>query len=164
MSESECPCCSGLEFEACCGPLLRGEKSASTAEAMMRSRYTAYASGRIDYVRDTTHPKNRAEFEEESAQKWSKDSDWVGLEIISTKDGVEGDTQGEVEFVATYVQDDEEVEHHEVAQFKREKDNWYFTDGKFVGPETYVREQPKVGRNEPCPCGSGKKYKKCCGR
>ena len=164
MSESECPCGSGLESEACCGPLLRGEKRASTAEVLMRSRYTAYATGRIDYIRDTTHPKNRNEFEEESAQKWSKDSEWVGLEIISTKDGKEGDTQGEVEFVANYVQDDEEVEHHEVAQFKREKDTWYFTDGKFVGPETYVREQPKVGRNEPCPCGSGKKYKKCCGR
>ncbi len=29
--------------------------------------------------------------------------------------------------------------------------------------ETYKREEPKVGRNDPCPCGSGKKYKKCCG-
>jgi SEC-C motif-containing protein len=152
-----------MEFEACCEPLLRGEKKASTAEALMRSRYTAYATGRIDYIRDTTHPKNRDEFEEESAKKWSKDSEWGELEIVSTKNGEQGDTEGEVEFLATYTQDDEEIEHHEVAQFKREKDTWYFTDGKFVGPETFVREQPKVGRNEPCPCGSGKKYKKCCG-
>ena len=30
--------------------------------------------------------------------------------------------------------------------------------------ETITREQPRVGRNEPCPCGSGRKFKKCCGR
>ena len=161
---TECPCCSGMESESCCQPYLLGEKKAPTAEALMRSRYTAYATGRIDYIRDTTHPRNRAEFEEESAKKWSSDSEWLGLEIISTEAGEEGDAEGEVEFVATYEQEGEEVEHHEIAQFKRDKGNWYFVDGKFVGPETFVREQPKIGRNEPCPCGSGKKYKKCCGR
>ncbi len=31
-------------------------------------------------------------------------------------------------------------------------------------PETFRREMPKVGRNDPCPCGSGKKYKNCCGK
>jgi uncharacterized protein YecA (UPF0149 family) len=30
-------------------------------------------------------------------------------------------------------------------------------------PEPIRRDTPKVGRNDPCPCGSGKKYKKCCG-
>lgn len=35
-------------------------------------------------------------------------------------------------------------------------------DGSWLAPETYVRPGPKVGRNDPCPCGSGKKYKKCC--
>jgi len=36
--------------------------------------------------------------------------------------------------------------------------------GDVVEVKTFHREQPKIGRNDPCPCGSGKKYKKCCGK
>ena len=71
---------------------------------------------------------------------------------------------GKVEFRATYRRDGERMVHHEIAEFRKAGDIWYFTDGKLVGPGQYTRETPKVGRNEPCPCGSGKKYKKCCGR
>jgi SEC-C motif-containing protein len=51
-----------------------------------------------------------------------------------------------------------------VATFIREADGWKFEDGDLVPEKPIVREAPKVGRNDPCPCGSGKKYKKCCGR
>ena len=54
--------------------------------------------------------------------------------------------------------------HHEVGEFLRQDCRWYYVDGKLVPPETKKNEAPKVGRNDPCPCGSGKKYKKCCGR
>jgi len=36
-------------------------------------------------------------------------------------------------------------------------------DHEHAGPRPFVRDQPKTGRNDPCLCGSGKKFKKCCG-
>ena len=46
----------------------------------------------------------------------------------------------------------------------RKDGTWYYVDGEVIKPATSVHQQPKVGRNDPCPCGSGKKFKKCCGR
>jgi SEC-C motif-containing protein len=68
-----------------------------------------------------------------------------------------------VEFIARYVEKGQTVNHHEIAQFRREEGFWYFYDGQAPKPRTIKRETPKVGRNAPCPCGSGKKFKKCCG-
>ncbi len=161
---TDCPCCSGADYDACCGPMLSGEKKVSTATELMRSRYTAYTKGDLEYIKSTMYPSTRADFDEDSARIWSRDSEWLGLEILSTEAGGEDDSEGTVEFVAKYTQDDEFQDHHEIAKFKREGGRWYFYDGKFVGNEPYVREQPKVGRNDPCPCGSGKKFKKCCGK
>ncbi len=160
----ECPCCSKIEQEKCCGPLIKGDKQAPTAEALMRSRYTAYATAEVGYIQRTIHPKNRHDFDEEAARKWSEQSEWLGLEILDTSAGKDGDSEGVVEFIARYKQDEEEQEHHEVAQFSRENGKWYFVDGRVIGRDPYVRQQPKIGRNAPCPCGSGKKFKKCCGK
>jgi SEC-C motif-containing protein len=160
---TKCACGSNEEFSTCCGPFLEGEKTAPTAEALMRSRYTAYVNENIEYIKKTTHKTAMAEFDEGSARAWSRNSDWLGLKIIETEKGLEGDTEGTVEFVASYLQNDKEEHHHERAIFKREAGKWFFVDGKIVGQTPFVRETPKVGRNEPCPCGSGNKYKKCCG-
>ena len=129
----------------------------------MRSRYTAYATGDIEYVKKTTHRTGLAEFDEDAARAWSRNSDWLGLSILEVENGGETDKEGTVEFVASYLQNGKEEHHHERAMFKREGEKWFFADGEIVGRAPYVRETPKVGRNEPCPCGSGKKYKKCCG-
>ena len=56
------------------------------------------------------------------------------------------------------------MEHHEIAEFRREDGKWVFFDGELVPQAPYVRKEAKIGRNDPCPCGSGKKYKKCCGK
>jgi SEC-C motif-containing protein len=69
-----------------------------------------------------------------------------------------------VEFRAMYTANGEFCNHHEVSRFVKEPDGWKFADGELVGETPIVREEPKVGRNDPCPCGSGKKYKKCCGK
>jgi SEC-C motif-containing protein len=159
---NKCPCGSSLDYSACCGPFLAGDEEAPSAEALMRSRYTAYTKGAIDYIKQTNHKSTIDTFDEEASRRWSRDSEWLGLKILSVKGGGVEDREGEVEFVASYVQDEEELHHHERATFKREGRKWFFVDGEHVGQETYVRETPKVGRNEPCPCGSGKKYKKCC--
>jgi SEC-C motif-containing protein len=129
----------------------------------MLARYTAYAIGEIEFIRETTHQSGLAEFDEAASRKWSKESEWLGLEILAVNRGGEEDTEGEVEFVARYKQKEEEEEHHEKAIFKRVGRKWFFLDGKVLGPETYIRPDPKIGRNAPCPCGSGKKYKICCG-
>jgi SEC-C motif domain protein len=161
---SDCPCKSGKLLAECCGPILEGAW-AETAEALMRSRYTAYATGNIDHVRETTHPSGLLDFDEESARRWSRGATWKGLEIVNTEAGGAADKRGSVEFIARYEQDDGDAEHHEIASFGRGGDGrWLFIDGKLVGGDTYVRPGPKVGRNDPCPCGSGKKLKKCCGK
>jgi SEC-C motif-containing protein len=72
------------------------------------------------------------------------------------------DASGEVEFIARYLENGLKREHHETALFRKEKGTWLFTEGAMVKPKPLVSE--KVGRNEPCPCASGAKYKKCCGK
>ena len=89
-------------------------------------------------------------------------SGW-GLSVLSVDGGGPGETTGTVEFVATYRTGDDDIEHHERAEFRRDGDTWYFWDGRILGDAPIEREEPKVGRNDPCPCGSGKKFKKCCG-
>jgi SEC-C motif-containing protein len=68
-----------------------------------------------------------------------------------------------VEFIAKYAIDGNDFKHHERATFRRIDGDWFYMDGDMVKPKPVVRDKPKVGRNEPCPCGSGKKYKKCHG-
>ncbi len=160
---SACPCGSGKEFHICCQPYIDGKEKAPTAEALMRSRYTAYTKVTIEYITATHDPKTRNNHDPDQAREWAENSDWQGLEIIKTEAGGPADETGIVEFKARYRSDDEELEHHEVSEFRKEDGSWYFVDGKVVLPEPIRREEPKVGRNDPCPCGSGKKYKKCCG-
>ncbi|MDY0375600.1 MAG: YchJ family protein [Desulfobacterium sp.] len=158
-----CPCCSNLPFDQCCEPLIRGTIAATTAEQVMRSRYTAYTEGEIAYLKTTTHPDGLADFDEQATRSWSEGSLWKGLEIIATEGGGPGDDQGIVEFLARFTQKDVEHKHHERAIFKREGREWLFLDGNPVKPKPVKNSSPKVGRNDPCPCNSGKKYKKCCG-
>jgi SEC-C motif-containing protein len=68
-----------------------------------------------------------------------------------------------VEFIATFKEKGVVRHHHERSNFSRVDGEWFFVDGEPVLPETRVNQSPKIGRNDPCPCGSGKKYKKCCG-
>jgi SEC-C motif-containing protein len=129
----------------------------------MRARYAAYTAANIDFIERTIHSSTKAEFDCESARKWAKESQWHGLEILNVTGGKEDDAEGNVEFIATYSQKDERIEHHEVATFRKEAGKWTFVDGHILH-QPFRREQPKIGRNDPCPCGSSKKYKKCCGQ
>ena len=129
----------------------------------MRARYTSYVVGEIMFLRDSTIRASQDEFDEASARNWSAAAKWHGLEIISTEKGGENDDTGVVEFRASYTAGNEFCNHHERSTFIREDGDWKFEDGHLVKEQPIVREEPKVGRNDPCPCGSGKKYKKCCG-
>jgi SEC-C motif-containing protein len=129
----------------------------------MRSRYSAYALTEVRHIVQTTHPDHRDSLDEQGIRAWSTGAEWLGLEVLATSRGGPGDADGEVEFIARYVEKGETKEYHERAQFENVDGVWYFTDGSLVRPGQYVRPAPKIGRNAPCPCGSGKKHKKCCG-
>ena len=161
---SLCYCGSEKEYEQCCGPVLAGEQQPVTAADLMRARYSAFASQAIEFLTESLHPAHRHDHDAAATRRWAEQSDWIGLEIVSTEDGGEGDEEGVVEFIATFKEKGVVRRHHEKSQFKKDNGRWYFVDGKMVLPQTQVHESPKVGRNDPCPCGSGKKYKKCCGR
>ena len=158
----ECYCGTKKDFKECCGPYIEGTKLAPTAEAIMRSRYSAYSCGKVEYIKTTQHPKGREDFDEKATREWAEDSTWLGLNILETKNGGPTDQNGIVEFKATYRHKNVEYTHHERSTFTKEDGVWYFVDGK-VFKTPLVQATPKIGRNEPCPCNSGKKYKKCCG-
>lgn len=162
MTEAHCPC--GLEksYEECCGPLIEGEAQAETAEMLMRSRYTAYTKVAMDYIKDTTHPKQLKDYDAKSSQEWAEESEWHGLEILSTEQGGPDDEEGMVEFVAHFSQKSKQHKHHEKSTFKKLKGRWFFEDGEAVKPGQFIRKQAKVKPNDPCPCGSKRKTKKCC--
>jgi len=157
-----CPCGSGREYETCCGPYIAGKAAAATAEILMRARYSAYATGAVDFIVDTCLRDEEHDIDVAATRRWSEKSTWFGLEILRTEKGGPDDDEGLVEFVATYSQDGLRDRHHEISRFVRKDGAWLFSEGEIV-PTTIVREGPKVGRNDQCPCGSGKKYKKCCG-
>jgi len=128
----------------------------------MRSRYTAFTLADIEYIERTTDPAQRSTFDRDGTTEWAKGAEWLGLEIVSTEAGGEKETKGEVEFIARYRFDGTEQNHHERSEFKKRDGQWYFVDGKLV--QQPYRATEKTGRNDPCTCGSGKKYKKCCGK
>ena len=163
-NEETCPCKSGKPFGECCGPIIAGTAKAETAEALMRARYSSYVTGDIQFLKTSSTKAVQEEFDEQASKAWSAAAQWHGLEIISCEGGQKGDKKGVVEFRALYTANGEFCNHHEVSQFVKERDGWKFDDGELVGETPTVREAPKVGRNDPCPCGSGKKYKKCCGK
>lgn len=153
MTGTACPCGSGALFEACCGPILAGTP-APTAEALMRSRYTAFVRGDIDHVRATYAPEHR-----DRAGNSLPAVEWTGLTIHGTTGGGGEDRSGTVDFAARFREDGAIRVHREISNFRRENGNWVYVDGA-------IAPQPppgKTGRNDPCPCGSGRKFKKCCG-
>jgi SEC-C motif-containing protein len=158
-----CPCGSGRPLRACCGPFVDGSAAAPTAEALMRSRYSAHVLGAIDYLMATWEEGARRKVDRAAVAEWARSSEWLGLRVLATEDGGAGDERGGVEFQARYRgRDGVERVHHERSRFLRRDGRWYFVDGEAVAAAP-ARAAARAGRNDPCPCGSGKKYKKCCG-
>lgn len=159
----KCPCCSGKEYEMCCKPFLEMGQKPQTAEQVMRSRYTAFCVGQINYILESSHPHYRKDIDLKSIRQWSEQSEWVQLEIVNVQNGLGDDDTGIVEFIAHYRQQGHDIKHHEIGHFLKHQGMWYYTHGRTPSIGTVRHEGPKLGRNDPCVCGSGKKYKKCCG-
>ena len=158
-----CACGSEVQQSQCCEAIINGEKPAETAEQMMRARYTAFTLKNMDFINETHDPSTRGDNDMEANSKWADTAEFTGLEILDVEGGDSKQSKGVVEFRATYKQDGKQQYHHERSLFLKKKGKWYFSEAKNPEITTLVRSQPKVGRNDPCVCGSGKKYKKCCG-
>lgn len=157
MSSALCPCGSGAPEAACCAPLHAGA-AAPSALALMRSRYTAYVRGAIAYLVETHAAETRSSVDAAAVARWSRETVWQGLEIVATERGGETDDTGFVEFIARGITNGVPFAQQERSRFKRSEGRWYYLDG------VARAKAAQVGRNEPCPCGSGKKHKKCHGQ
>lgn len=126
----------------------------------MRSRYTANIEKNVGYLLQTWHPSTRP-----SVLDPATIPNWCGLQIVRTERGREDDDEGIVEFVATALVRNKRCTLHEVSRFVREAGQWLYVTGDLLGDSEQAEIRAgKTGRNDPCPCGSGKKFKKCCGR
>lgn len=158
---SDCPCNSNKVFGECCEPIINNQ-SATTALALMRSRYSAFKTNQPEYIYKTTHPSKRNQTNIIEIEEWAKENNWTKLEIISAEHGKINDIRGIVEFKAYFIDKNAKAQiHHERSTFLKEDDQWYYFDGIFNPPKVNIMK--KISRNDPCPCGSGKKHKKCCG-
>ena len=159
----DCPCGSGGVFTECCNPVIAGERLAATAEELMRARYSAYTQVEMDFLFESLHPDRRDENDRDGGRDWAENSEWHGLEIKTTEGGGADDETGMVEFVASYTYEEKRKDYHEEARFDKVDGQWFFTEGRRAVEKPIVRSEPKIGRNDPCSCGSGKKFKRCCG-
>jgi SEC-C motif-containing protein len=118
-----CPCGTGEGYGSCCGPLHHGEREATSAAQLMRSRYAAYVVGDTAYLTRTWHPRTRP-----ADLEVAPDPRWTGLEVLRTDDGREGDPTGVVEFVATHA----DGPLHERSRFVRRAGRWVYVDGDLL--------------------------------
>jgi len=157
---AQCPCGSRRLFARCCEPYLTGKKVAPSAEALMRSRYSAFHQRNLDYLISTHHPDHRSANERDELKQ--SGAQWLNLIVIGAQKGQRKDRQGTVEFVAAYRNGlsagaGRKIEQlHERSEFVKEAGQWFYTTGKMMPPF-----QPK--RDHSCWCGSGKKFRQCHG-
>ncbi|MBN2815700.1 MAG: SEC-C domain-containing protein [Campylobacterales bacterium] len=143
-----CICGLDKEFLECCGGLLLYNRQAQTPEELMRSRYSAYVRGDAKYLLFTTVKENRYEDDLELIEEFATKVEWLKLDVLNA-------IEDTVEFKA-YYKDVQSIQLlHEKSNFIKEDGLWKYKDGELY--------KTKIERNEACPCGSGKKYKKCCG-
>ncbi|WP_346832286.1 YchJ family protein [Pseudomonas abietaniphila] len=152
MSSAICPCGSGNLLDGCCGRYHAGQPAPS-AEALMRSRYSAYVLGLVDYLLDTTLPVQKSSLDRASISQWSAQSTWLGLEVESAELLGGKPEHAFVTFTARWHDATGEHSHRERSAFVQNQGRWYFIDPTV---------QLKAGRNDACPCGSEQKFKKCC--
>lgn len=155
-TQSLCPCQSGLPYANCCEPLHKNEQPAESAEELMRSRFSAYSIHHIDYLIKTSC--EASERDRQSIEDWAKQCQWGHLTILDTEKGTKTDSKGVVEFAAWYRDNEGTLQcHQERSTFIKANGHWLYDSAI----ESKVK-RPKISRNQPCPCGSGNKFKNCC--
>jgi SEC-C motif-containing protein len=158
MPTDNCPCGTQKTYSDCCQPFHLNKQPAPTAEALMRSRYSAFALSEVDYLINTHHPSTRSTDDRQLLLSTINSTRWLNLDIIDCKQGQLTDSTGTVEFIATFKEGEQLGQMHEVSRFVKENNQWFYVDG-----DVENKSPPKPGRNDPCWCDSGKKFKKCHG-
>jgi SEC-C motif-containing protein len=128
IMENLCPCGSGKNYAACCGPLHQGV-AAPSAEALMRSRYSAYALGLVDYILKTTHPQNHdakrpAEERKKEIERFCKTTLFKGLKILEMGKDI-------VKFTVYLSQEGKDFSFTEKSTFEKVLGNWLYLRGEF---------------------------------
>ena len=124
----QCPCGLPGVFKECCEPLIKGHEPAKTPEALMRSRYSAFATKDMDYVLETTDRQTLHSFDLVASREWAESAEFFKLEILRATD--EGN-KGIVEFKAHFrLKDGADQVHHELSKFRKQAGRWYFREGK----------------------------------
>ncbi|MSU69577.1 MAG: hypothetical protein EXS39_02135 [Opitutaceae bacterium] len=153
-----CPCGSGNLLGDCCDPILTGPRPAATAEQLMRARFTAHVVHDFAFLHRTYRPTSQQPLVEESGEPAMQ---WTKLVVHRHELGKNPDT-AYVDFSAYGTEAGAEHVLHEKAEFVRQDGAWIYTRAVRQGPAPIKTTVPKPGRNDPCPCGSGRKYKQCC--
>lgn len=143
----KCTCGYEKEFSECCGAIINSKTKANSAEELMRSRYSAYVKGDSAYLIKTSSKENQHVDDAKLIEEFSNSVEWLKLDVLHVE-------KRKVEFKAYYKEDNKIHVLHEKSNFIFHDDMWLYVDGKLFNS--------KVERNESCPCGSGKKFKKCC--
>lgn len=151
----KCLCGSGLSYEQCCMPLLTECNKAQNAEQLMRSRFVAYAMANANYIVKTYVEEIANTILIDEIKSWALENKWVKLTVHSTDLSA---YPALVEFSAFYINQKTLFEMREVSRFVKEYDEWKYQDGDIVLHEALK----ELNRNDLCPCGSGKKFKRCC--
>jgi SEC-C motif-containing protein len=122
---SVCYCGNNVSFQNCCEPYIKGIKNAPTAETLMRSRYSAFATGAADYLVNTTHISKIRFHNKKDILDWSQANKWLKLEVLAS-------TETTVTFKAYYLDENLKAQvHYEHSTFKLENEKWFYVDGEF---------------------------------
>lgn len=125
----KCACQSGKDYLECCGRYIDSVFPAPTPEALMRSRYTAYTLAKIDYIARTQLPPAANNFDAISAAKWAKAAHWLGLTVKRAWIDAKNPTQAYVEFIAHFNFEGKAQKIHEVSEFLKIDQHWYYVSG-----------------------------------
>lgn len=147
-----CPCQSGIDYQNCCKPLHIKDKYATTALQLMRSRYSAFVKGEINYIVETTVPNQQTLLNKQALTDWAHSVQWKGLHILDYQEKLDKN-KSSVTFKALFQTQDGDQIHDERSLFVNIQDRWYFADPTVELPS----------QKSPCICGSKKKFKHCCG-
>lgn len=150
-----CPCGSGQLLSGCCA-LLHAGQNAQSAEQLMRSRYSAYVLGKIDYIVKTTVPAQQALLDVAAITAWSEQNQWQGLTIHRVQAKANA-RHAQVEFTAHFNNQQGAQTHRELSTFVRIGQQWYFLDPTL---DQALEKYPAL--KAACLCGSGQKFKRCC--
>ncbi len=150
-SEKICPCQSGKTYDLCCRIIHLDQQKAELPEQLMRARYSAYALAMKDFILSSWAFESRPE-------QLTLDSKirWITLEIVDSEPISAQMTSAHVSFAAKYVQNNSFFILEERSTFIKRSNRWFYLNGDSRS------DTVKLGGKAKCPCGSGKKFKRCC--